>query len=118
MDDSRISLQKKKGEDTIPHENKDDERNLSLNKNGKDRIPPNKKHVDNQGLRKEPYIKVCTLEEADSVTLFTEKYYKVAIGFALTLSRMRPIGYVSSTVFGPNLLLENLLEPDWLVYRR
>lgn len=39
-DDNRTSSQEYKGENRSPLETKEDERNNSLNKNEKDRIPP------------------------------------------------------------------------------
>lgn len=54
MREENIQAQKRKGEDRIPPEVKDDEQKPSPNRNCEDRIPPNKKQVDIREISKEP----------------------------------------------------------------
>lgn len=82
--------------------NKDDTKDLSAYQNGENRNQSSKDQVDNRKTPREPYAEVCTLEETDSVTLFTTKNYKVAIIIGLTASHMRPINCVFGTGAGCN----------------
>lgn len=60
-----------------------------------------------------PYAEVCTFDDIDSLALFRKENYKIFISIGLTLSRMRPINCVSDTGPGLNLILEELVEPEW-----
>lgn len=84
MGEKQVPPQKKKIEDQIPPEDKNNKRNPSLNWNCKVRLTLNKKQIDTRKMSNEPYTEICTFDETDSVTFFTKKNYMIAISFGLT----------------------------------
>lgn len=98
MENDLIPSQKNQGEEQIPPRKKVDERILSLNKNDEDRTPPSN-HTQTSAL--------FTIQRK-----FITRNYKVYISFGLTMSRMRHSNCVFHTGAGPNILRENLIDPN------
>lgn len=73
MREDNIAPWKRKSENRVPPEDKDDERKSLASRNGEDQVPPNKKQGDIEEITGEPYAEVCTFEEIDDATLFTKK---------------------------------------------
>lgn len=116
-DADQSSSNENNNEDRIPlkqlEKDNDEDRNLSDKSKEEDRIPPtNKNSCNKQKKFQELYAEVCADEDTDEIILFNERNYKVAISAGLGSSRIRPVKCVLDTGVGPNLLRENLVEPD------
>lgn len=87
-------------------------KNLLLSKIGEDRIPSNKKRVDNQELPKKPYAKDCKFGETEIVNLVIKENYKATGQFDLNTRRIRSIHCFFDTRARPYLLGEVFFALD------
>lgn len=108
-----ISSHTDNAEDQIVPGKKNHTKILIINRNDEDRIPQRNKQAGSRNIAKGPCAEVCTFNNIYSVTLLTKKKYKVDISFGLTTSHIRSTNCISVTGSGPNILREDLIEPDW-----
>lgn len=102
------------GEDKTLAWNKDQKKLHQLTKAVKTKFRQKEQKINYRKLAKEPYADVCIVEDTDSFTLFTSKYYKAASSFDLIRLRMRPFNCGLKAGTGPDLLQKERFEVDWL----
>lgn len=65
-------------------------------------------------LSDQPFVKLCSFDHTDEITLFNKRNYRVAISIALTSSCTHFINSFFDAVAWLNLLRENMVEPHWI----
>lgn len=84
----------------------------SIKNKGEEQIQLNIKRDDERRLFDEPYGKVCVFDDAVEILLFNGHNYNGAITIRLNALRMCSVNYVFETGTGPNLISEEMVEPD------
>lgn len=78
-----------------------------------DQIPPNeKKRSNKRRASQEPYANVSALDDAEEITFFKKRNYRVARTFWLSSARTLPINCVFDIGVGASLLRADWVEPD------
>lgn len=112
--DELLPTSKGNGDDRTPPENRTIHETRYLTKTAKTKCRQTSIQSITKKAPGEPHTEVCTFEETISATLFAKKNYKVAISIGLAASRKRLMNCHFDTGAGSSLLLEELLETNWL----